>query len=197
MLLHIFNINNDVWDWVLFPLIIFCAKVTDVSLGTLRSVLAAKGKKRIVPFIGFVEVLIWLIAIGQIVQNLTNIMCYIAWAGGYATGSYVGLIIEERLALGLQVVRIITNQNCDTLLNSLQEENFGTTILDGQGARGPVKMIFTIVKRKQVKNVVKLINQHNPTSFYSVEDVKDASQLNTDGKGKQAWYRKLFAIIKE
>jgi len=170
--------STDLYNWVVFPLAIFISRMADVSLGTLRGVLAAKGKKKIVPFIGFVEVLLWLFAIGQIMQNLNNFMCYFAWAGGYAMGSFIGLSIEERLAIGSQVVRIITAQQCDELIASLRSRHFGVTEMDGKGARGPVKIIFTVVRRKQVEEVIELLNRHNPNAFYSVEDVKDASQVS-------------------
>lgn len=149
----------------------------------LRTVLASKGYKQIVPFIGFFEVLIWLAAISQIMNNLNNWVCYIAWAGGYATGSYIGLYIEEKIALGIQVIRIITNQGSEEFISELKDRNFGITLVNAEGARGPVKMIFTVVPRKSVKEVVSLINQYTPKSFYSVEDVRNASQLNyIDGR---------------
>ncbi len=170
--------NSEIYNWVIFPLLIFFARLCDVSLGTLRGVLASKGKRQIVPFIGFFEVLIWLVAISQIMSNLTNVMCYLAWAGGYATGSYLGLLIEEKLALGLQVVRIITNQEYEALTHALTDSHLGYTIFDGQGARGPIKMIFTIVKRKEVPKVAALIREHNAGAFFSVEDVKSASAVS-------------------
>ena len=166
-----------VYDWVIFPLVIFFARMTDVSLGTLRSVLASKGKKRIVPFIGFFEVLIWLFAISSILKNLHSVTSYIAWAGGYATGIYLGLAIEEKLAIGNQVMRIITNQDCEKLIETIKQANFGLTVLDGQGARGPVKLIFIVLKRKEVENIINLINIYNPNAFYSVEDIKEANQI--------------------
>ncbi|MES2837265.1 MAG: DUF2179 domain-containing protein [Bacteroidota bacterium] len=171
------TINEDIYNWVVFPLLIFLARMCDVSLGTLRGVLASKGFKKIVPFIGFVEVLIWLIAISQIMKNLNNVMCYVGWAGGYAMGSYLGLTIEEKLAFGTQVIRIVTNQACDELVEALKKANYGFTMFDGQGSRGPVKMILTIVKRKEVKNVIILLNIYNPNSFYSVEDIKEAQLI--------------------
>ena len=174
--------NFDFYNWVVFPLLIFFARVCDVSLGTLRGVFASKGFKQIVPFIGFFEVLIWLLAISQIFQNLNgNFIFYLAWAAGYATGSYLGLTIEERLAMGIQVVRIITNQNSDALIAALKKENYGITVLDGTGARGPVKIIFTIVPRKSVKNVVGILDEYNPSSFYSVEDVKNSRNFGLSG----------------
>jgi uncharacterized protein YebE (UPF0316 family) len=168
--------NFDYQSWVVLPLIIFLSRIGDVSLGTLRHVFISKGYRRLVPFLGFFEVLIWIIVVAQVMKNLNNVACYLAFAGGFATGTYVGLRIEERLALGLQVIRIITNQNCDELIQALKKENYGITVVDAHGAMGPVKMLFTIIKRKNVQSVVTIIHYHNPTAFYSVEDIKDTSQ---------------------
>lgn len=193
-MLHSIFGNFDYYSWILLPLIIFFSRVCDVSLGTLRHVFISKGFRQIVPILGFFEVLIWIIVVAQIMKNLNNIACYLAWAGGFATGTYVGLLIEERLALGLQVIRIITNQNCENLLESLRHENHGVTVVDAQGAVGPVKMIFSIVKRKNIQQVVALIRKYNPTAFYSIEDIKDISQgvFSPKQSGSFASIRKMF-----
>lgn len=175
-MLHSLFGDFDYYSWIVLPLIIFFSRLGDVSLGTLRHVFISKGYRKIVPLLGFFEVLIWILVIAQVMKNLNNIACYLAFAGGFATGTYVGLLIEERLALGLQVIRIITNQNCDALLEALKHENHGVTVVDAQGAVGPVKMVFTIVKRKNVQHLVSVIRQHNPTAFYSIEDIKNISQ---------------------
>lgn len=174
--LHNLFDNFDYHSWIVLPLIIFFSRIGDVSLGTLRHVFIAKGYRRLVPFLGFFEVLIWIIVVGQVMTHLSNVVCYLAFAGGFATGTYVGLRIEERLALGLQVIRIITNQNCEELIQALKRDNYGITYVDAHGAMGPVKMLFTIIKRKNVQSVVKIIHQYNPTAFYSVEDIKDTNQ---------------------
>lgn len=166
----------DYYSWIVLPLIIFISRVSDVSLGTLRHVFISKGFRRIVPVLGFFEVLIWIVVVAQVMKNLNNVACYLAYAGGFATGTYVGLRIEERLALGLQVIRIITNQDPQELVAALKNEKHGVTIVDAHGAMGPVKMIFTIIKRKNVQSVAKLIEIHNPTAFYSIEDIKKAKQ---------------------
>jgi uncharacterized protein YebE (UPF0316 family) len=172
---HSVFLNFDYYSWITLPVIIFFSRVCDVSLGTLRHVFISKGFRTIVPVLGFFEVLIWIIVVAQVMKNLNNVACYLAWASGFATGTYVGLYIEERLALGLQVIRIITNQNCDELIEALKHDNHGVTIVDAQGAVGPVKMIFTIIQRKNVQEVSKLISKYNPTAFYSVEEIKNAN----------------------
>ena len=176
MLESIFGNQFDYQAWITLPIIIFFSRICDVSLGTLRHVFISKGFRKIVPVLGFFEVLIWIIVVAQVMKNLNNWACYLAWAGGFATGTFVGLWIEEKLALGLQVIRIITNQNCDELVAALKTENHGITVVDAQGAVGPVKMIFTIIKRKNVKEVVLMIRQYNPTAFHSIEEIKNTSQ---------------------
>ena len=176
MLLSIFPEGFDYFSWVILPIIIFFSRLTDVSLGTLRHVFISKGYRKIVPILGFVEVLIWIIVVAQVMKNLSNWACYVAYAGGFATGTYVGLLIEEKLALGLQVIRVITNQNCDELISQLKTDNHGVTVVDAQGAVGPVKMLFTIIKRKNVPQVVNKISTFLPNAFFTIEDIKNTSQ---------------------
>lgn len=168
--------NTEVFKWVILPILIFIARTIDVSLGTLRSVFVSKGFRKIVPFIGFFEVLIWLISIRQVMQHLDNPICYIGFAGGFAMGTYVGLLIESRLALGLQVLRLIVSSDWEPLIFALQKEKLGVTIMDGHGAKGPVKIIFTIVNRKDIARVRNLIKEVNPQAFYSIEDIRIANQ---------------------
>ena len=168
--------DSKLFNWVVLPLLIFISRTCDVTLGTLRNIFLSKNIKFIVPILGFFEVLIWLVAISQIMKNLQNVACYLGWAFGYSMGIYVGIKIEERLALGLQVIRVITNQDCHQLVSAFKDEKMGVTTFDGQGSQGPVKMIFTIIKRKDKEHAVRLINQHNPNAFYSIEDIRNVSQ---------------------
>jgi uncharacterized protein YebE (UPF0316 family) len=188
----------DYYNWIVLPLIIFFSRIGDVSLGTLRHVFISKGFRKIVPILGFIEVLIWIVVVAQVMKNLNNVACYLAWAGGFATGTYVGLRIEESLALGLQVIRIITNQDCGELLDAMKRGNHGVTIVDAQGGMGPVKMIFTIIKRKNVPMVVSLIRKHNPSAFYSIEDIKTTSQgvFTESPAGGLSSIRQMFPLRK-
>lgn len=168
--------SSSLFTWLILPLLIFLARVVDVSFGTLRIVYIAKGRRYIAPMLGFVEVLIWLLAIGQIIKNLNNVACYIAYAGGFATGNFVGIWIENKLALGNQVLRIITSRDSTDLINNLKSKGYGITILNAEGSQGPVKIIFTIIKRKNLPEVIELIKTYNPKAFYSVEDVRLAKE---------------------
>jgi uncharacterized protein YebE (UPF0316 family) len=188
----------DYFNWVVLPLVIYFARMTDVTLGTLRIVMISKGKRKIVPIIGFFEVLLWLIAIGQIMQNLSNVMCYFAWAAGYATGTFLGLTIEQALAIGTQVIRVISNKNSDALLEDLKKEKHGFTVIDGQGAMGPVKVIFIVAERKNVKQITEFIDRDLPGSFYSVEDIRETNQgvFNESNTRKLDFARVLLPLRK-
>lgn len=166
----------EIYSWVVLPIIIFFARVIDVSLGTMRHVMMARGNKKVVPLLGFFEVLIWIIVASQVMKEADNFACYIAWAGGFATGNYVGLILEERIALGLQIIRVICNVDCSGMIMELQSANHGTTVVDASGSKGQVKILFTVAKRKDVPKIISIINKHNPNAFYSIEDVRLASK---------------------
>ncbi len=164
--------GSGLFTWVILPILIFCARVVDVSFGTMRIIYLSRGKKFIAPLLGFFEIMVWLMAIGQIFQNLNNFACYLAYAGGFATGNFVGIWIENKLAIGSQVVRIITSRDATDLIEDLWSKGYGMTVLDGQGANGPVKIIFTLIRRKNLSQVVDMIQKYNPRAFFSVEDVR-------------------------
>ncbi len=168
--------DESIYTWVILPILIFLARVIDVSIGTLRIVFIARGKKAIAPLLGFIEIIIWLLAIGEIFKNLNNMACYLAYATGFAGGNFVGIWLEGKLALGTQVLRIITRRDATNLIETLKSKGYGVTVVDGMGSEGPVKIIFTIIKRKDFPVVVKLIKKFNPKAFYSVEDVRLAKE---------------------
>ncbi len=163
--------ESQIYAWIVLPALIFLARICDVSLGTARLVFVSRGFRHLAPIVGFFEVLIWILAIGQIMQNLTNPICYLAYAGGFATGNYFGILIAEKLSLGVVLIRVITQKEADSLVSRLREEGYGVTSIDGQGAGGPVQVIFTIVPRREVGTVVERVKQCNPHAFYSIEEV--------------------------
>ena len=188
--------DSDIYNWVVLPLLIFLARMCDVTLATLRNIFLSKSVKKLVPFMGFFEALIWLLAISQIMKNINNQnpLCFVAYAAGYSMGIFVGIKIEERLALGLQVMRIITQSESENLLEGLRKANFGTTILDGHGSKGPVKIILTILKRKDLPLVQQIINDTQPTAFYSVEDIRHTSRgvFPKNGASKLDSLKRIF-----
>lgn len=169
-------IQSDVFKLVIVPLLIFFARICDVTLDTLRIIYISRGLKRLAALIGFFEVLIWLMAITQILSNMTNAVYFLAYAGGFAMGNYVGILIEERMAIGTVVIRVITQKDAAELVKSLKYEGYGLTHIDAQGTLGPVKVLFTIIRRKDIEHVLKLVRTFNPLAFYTIEDIRSVRQ---------------------
>lgn len=164
--------DHDILVWVVLPTLIFIAGLAYVSLGTLRIIFVARGRRFLSPLLGFFEVSIWLIAISQIMSNVSNIAAYMAYAAGFAVGNYVGILMEEKMAIGNLVVRIILTKNDEELKNRLATAGFGVTSVDGKGIREQVKIIYTIIRRKDIGRVEKIINESHSNAFYSVEDAR-------------------------
>src|SRR5512133_1842366 len=162
--------NSNLFGYIILPVMIFFARICDVSIGTMRIIFVSKGRKKIAPFLGFFEVLIWIIVISKIMQNLNNYVNYIAYAAGFATGNLVGMIIEEKLAVGVQMIRVFTYQRGAELLQMLNSRGYGATVVEAQGALEKVKLIYTIVHRNNLEKVLSIINEFNPKAFYTVED---------------------------
>lgn len=153
------------------PVLIFLARVLDVSLGTVRIVFLARGLK-VAALIGFVEVLIWLTAIGQIMQNLQNPACFMAYAAGFASGNLAGLWLEGKLAVGSQIVRVLLRAPCPELIDALRAKGMGVTVVPAEGKNGPVQLLFSVVRRADIPDVLRLVSQHAPRAFYTIEDVR-------------------------
>lgn len=164
--------ESSVFLMVVLPLLVFLARVLDVSIGTLRIIFVAKGLKYYAALLGFFESLIWLLAVTQVLQNLNSWQTYIAFALGFATGNYVGVMLEERIALGNLLIRIITKKEADQLVHVLWEQGYGVTSVDAQGETGPVKLIFSIAKRRNLGKIISIIKKYNPNAFYTIEDMR-------------------------
>ena len=187
--------SSSLYTWLIIPLLIFLARIVDVSIGTVRILFISRGKKYLAPIMGFCEVLVWLLAIGQIMRNLTNVLCYVAYAGGFATGTYVGLWIEEKLAVGLLMIRVVTHKDASPLIEHLQKEAFGVTHVAARGVTGKVRIVFTIIKRSDLHRVIGIIRRFNPNAFYSTEDVRSVSKEIfplADSQSRRGFLSSLF-----
>ena len=169
-------IVTDSWffTWVLLPGLIFLARILDQTIGTMRLIFLAKGMKHIAPVLGFFEVIIWLLAIGQIMQHLDNWLCYVAYGAGFAMGNFIGITLEEKLSIGTSIIRVILSSESPELISELKSHNFGLTILNAEGAKGKVKIIFSIIRRKEIAVFISTLHQFHPNAFYTIEDVKEA-----------------------
>ena len=164
--------DQQIYQYILLPLIIFFARICDVSLGTMRIVFVSKGKKNIAPILGFFELFIWIVVINEVFKSADSIVCYLAYAGGYAAGNFIGLNIEERLALGSQLIKVFSPKDVAPLQKHLTEAGFGVTVVEGDGSVGKVKILYTVIDRKTFAQVEKILKEFDPLIFYVIEDVR-------------------------
>lgn len=162
------------YSLVVLPLVVFFARVLDVSLGTLRIIFTSRGRRNIAPLLGFVEVFIWIVVVSQVVKNVHSLPAYLGYAAGFAVGTYVGMNIEERLALGMYVLRIILPLDGERLAAQLRSVGYGVTVVNGMGSVGEVKLLYTVIKRKNLMPVMEIIKSVAPKAFFSVEELRSA-----------------------
>ncbi|MDN3204939.1 DUF2179 domain-containing protein [Algoriphagus sediminis] len=169
------GLSEDWFTYFIMPVLIFLARVGDVSINTLRIMFMMNGKKTIVPILGFLESMIWLLAIGQIFQNIDNPLSYIAYASGFGAGTYVGMYFEERLALGRVLVRVITPKPLTELLDYMREKDYRFTNVGAEGRYGKVQLTFTVMKRDALPEFIAKLKSLDDKAFYTIESVKRVS----------------------
>jgi uncharacterized protein YebE (UPF0316 family) len=144
---------------------------------TIRVIYISRGIKYLAPIIAFFEIVIWLLAMEVVMQDLANIANFLAFALGFAMGTYVGLVIEEKLSIGMVILRIVTtDESNEEIVSFMQSENYGITTLDATGSRGSVKMILSLVNRTDVPRITQHIQATNPHAFFSIEDIRYVNQ---------------------
>lgn len=155
------------------PLVVFLLRATDVSMATVRMLLIVRGHRFLAPLIGFFEILIWVMAIGIVVQHLSSPLHVIGYAAGFATGNFLGLLLEERLALGLATVRTVVRSGGAELAAELRDAGFGVTEMIGRGREGEVDVLYSVLRRRQVPRALAMIDAGAPNSFVVVDEPRE------------------------
>ncbi|HEY8392391.1 MAG TPA: DUF2179 domain-containing protein [Capillibacterium sp.] len=158
----------------MFPtlLFIFFARICDVTLSTIRILMLTRGKRVLAAGLGFFEVSIYITALSAVVGNLDNPWKVLAYALGYSTGTLVGGYLEEKLAVGYTFVELVPKSHPAELTNALREENFGVTVLEGEGRSGPRYILNIILRRKDLPRLQRVIDRVDPEAFYTILDAR-------------------------
>lgn len=190
--------SDNIFRYLIIPVLIFMARIMDVSIGTMRVIFVSRGFKIFAALCGFFEVLIWIIAITQIIKNLNNPLYYIAYAGGFATGNYIGMVLEEKIALGTVLLRIVIPHEIPELEKYLKESKYGLTVLEAKGLYSEVKILFTVLPRKELDKVLSYVEKIDPNVFYTVEDIryfnKKTDSMSRDTKMSKGFLQSLLRI---
>jgi uncharacterized protein YebE (UPF0316 family) len=170
------GLSDAMFSFVVLPLLIFIARIGDVSINTIRIIYVLGGRRMTATLLGFAESFIWLMAIRQIFQHLDNWICYVAYPAGFAMGIFVGMIIEERIAYGKVIVRIITRKEIGELLSFLNAQHFRFTRVNAEGPDGHENLVFTVLERDRLEDLLDKLREILPTAFYTVEKVNRAGE---------------------
>jgi uncharacterized protein YebE (UPF0316 family) len=192
------GISETVFSFLLLPVLIFFARIFDVSINTVRIIYVLGGRKLTSTVLGFFESFIWLMAIRQIFEHLDNWICYIAYPAGFAAGIFVGMIIEERIAYGKVIVRIITRKDIHPLLQYLNKEFFRYTYVNAEGPDGHENLVFTVLQREKLEALLQTLKDILPTAFYTVEKVNRAAESGAVVEQSTRWsIASWFSSIKK
>lgn len=156
----------------LAALIIFSLRLLDVSAGTLRIVMLVRGKRMWAGILGFVESLIWVLAARQVLGDLDEAIKIIAYAGGFAAGTMLGSTIERWLAMGSVLVRVISPVESPPVSLTLRDLGLGVTVVNGEGRDGAVRVLFTVIPRRRIAEVLDVISVTNKEAFVTVEEAR-------------------------
>lgn len=159
-------------DWPVIggALLIFALRITDVSMGTFRTLLITRGQRGTAALLGFVEVTIWVVAISQVFANLSSLWNTIAYSGGFATGTLVGMWLEGKIALGTVSTYIVSTDKGVAIAKAVRKAGYGATELSAHGQSGPVTMLSVVLPRKKLPTLTKLVNSIDTHSFITVDD---------------------------
>jgi uncharacterized protein YebE (UPF0316 family) len=152
--------------------LIFCLRVITSAMTTIRTILITRGHKIFAALLGFVEISIWVIAISQVLSHLGNVWNVVGYSGGFAAGTLIGMVIEERLALGYSDLHIISKQKGSEVAQALREAGYGVTVAIGHGQNGQVTTINTVARRKSVPRALGVVTSVDPEAFVTIEEAR-------------------------
>ncbi|SCZ06939.1 DUF2179 domain-containing protein [Alkaliphilus peptidifermentans] len=159
-------------ELILGYLFIFVARVTDVSMATIRMIMVVKGRRIQAAIIGFFEIIIYILAIGKVLSEINNPINLLVYATGFATGNYLGVYLEEKMALGSITVQVISEHEVMKLVEKLRNEGFGVTVIEGYGRQGIRHLLNITLQRKNLSKLHNIIDQHDDHAFVTVMDAR-------------------------
>jgi len=173
---HTLGFSSDIFSFLILPLLIFIARICDVSINTIRIIYMLGGRRMTATLLGFFEAFIWLLVIREIFKHLDNWLCYVAYPAGFASGIFVGMIIEEKIAYGKVIVRIITRKEVNPLIQYINTQGFRFTKVEAEGPDGKENLVFTVLDRERLDDLLNKLKELIPTAFYTIEKVKAAAE---------------------
>lgn len=181
------------WPTLALGALVFIARVGDVSLGTVRTIVIVQGRTRLAFFLGLVEVSMWLVVIAAVLGKVaTRPVLGLFYAFGFATGNIAGIMLERRLALGDVALRVICHEGTETLPARLREEGYGVTTFAGEGLHGPVTMMYIVCRRRDLPRILRIVDALAPRAFYTTEPLGGVHKLNRGASSLATGWRSVL-----
>ncbi len=172
---------------------IFAARVVDVTLGTLRTISIVHGRTKAAFFLGFVEISIWLSVITTVIQKIqSQPILGVFYALGFSTGNVVGIMIERRVAMGATILRIVSTKPGNRLAEEIRTAGFAVTSFQGEGLSGPVKQLYVVCRRRDLKTILSVVRKVEPDAFYITESAGDVSKIYRPMMSPPTGWRAIF-----
>jgi len=163
---------------MLTGVLIFLARICDVSIGTVRTIVTVQGRTVIAFILAIFEISIWITVVSTVIHQIKdNPLLIIFYAFGYATGNVVGILVERRLAFGLIILKVITRNAGGELADYLRQKGQPVTVFMGEGMEGPVKELYIACRRRDLKWILPVVSQKDPKAFYVVEQARDMGKV--------------------
>ena len=161
------------WSPPLIALMIFCLRIVDVSIGTVRVIYSIRGNRFVAAGLGIIESTVWVLAISKAIKYVDRPISIAGWAIGFGAGTLLGITIERWIASGFVLVRTIS-ANAEQLRTALVADGFGTTVLEGKGRDGAVKICFVVTPRRRANEILQLVQNVDPDAFITIEAINTA-----------------------
>ena len=181
------------WGTLLSGVVIFLARVVDVSLGTMRTISTVHGRTTVSFCLGFVEISIWIYIISAVVTKIASEpLLGLFYALGFSTGNVVGIKLEKRLAFGHMVLRVFSLKKGKELAEDIRDKGFAVTTFEGMGRSGPVTELYIVCRRRDLKNLIHMVTKVEPKAFYITEQAGDVSKIYRAFMGPATGWRAVF-----
>jgi uncharacterized protein YebE (UPF0316 family) len=163
---------------LLTGIIIFFARICDVSIGTVRTIVTVQGRSTIAFFLAVFEIIIWVSVAGTVINQIGDKpLLVIFYAFGFATGNVVGIMVERKLAFGTTILRIITPTEGRAIASHLRQNGQPVTVFQGEGMHGPVNELYIACRRRDLKWILPEVLRIDPKLFYVIEQARDMSKV--------------------
>ncbi len=178
---------------LLTGVVVFLARICDVSIGTVRTIVTVQGPTVIAFVLAIFEITIWVLVAGTVINQIREQpILVIFYACGYATGNVVGILVERKLAFGLNILKVLTRQAGSDIAAFLREKGQPLTVFIGEGMKGPVSELYIACRRRDLKWILPEVRKIDPQAFYIIEHARDMSKILRPMYSPAGGWRNIF-----